>query len=130
MNSITKQLWPNVGHYTRKIIVESVEPAVKSALEGYGLSGFRDSRYSVYLFHPFQHILGGVGTREPIQQQSLLHFTRISSLFYTVHEFGFQCSAHLGGNSIGFFGRLNHGLNHRLVLRMRLGHDLGGQKTY
>ena len=28
---------------------------------------------------------------------------------------------HLGGNSIGIFGRLNHGLNH-------LGHDLGGQK--
>ena len=44
MNSITKQLWPNVGHYTRKIIVESVEPAVKSALEGYGLSGFRFER--------------------------------------------------------------------------------------
>ena len=44
MNSITKQLWPNVGHYTRKIIVESVEPAIKSALEGYGLSGFRFER--------------------------------------------------------------------------------------
>ena len=42
MNSIMKQLWPNVGHYTRKIIAESVEPAVKSALEGYGLSGFRE----------------------------------------------------------------------------------------
>ena len=39
----------------------------------------------------------------------------------------------LGGNSIGFFGRLNHGLNHGLnhflVLENDLGHYLGGQKT-
>jgi len=41
INSIIQQLWPNVGHYTRKVIAESVEPAVKGALEGYGLSGFR-----------------------------------------------------------------------------------------
>lgn len=41
INSILQQLWPNVGHYTRKIMTESVEPAVKSALEGYGLGGFR-----------------------------------------------------------------------------------------
>ncbi len=33
-----------MGHYTRKVIAESVEPAVKSALEGYGLGGFRFER--------------------------------------------------------------------------------------
>lgn len=36
-----QQLWPNVGHYTRKIIAESVEPAVKNALESYSLGGFK-----------------------------------------------------------------------------------------
>lgn len=41
INSILHQLWPNVGHYTRKIIAETVEPAVKSALDGYGLAGFK-----------------------------------------------------------------------------------------
>lgn len=35
------QVWPNVGHYTRKIISESVEPAVKTALESYSLGGFK-----------------------------------------------------------------------------------------
>ena len=30
-----------MGHYTRKIIAETVEPAVKSALDGYGLAGFK-----------------------------------------------------------------------------------------
>lgn len=41
INSIIQQLWSNVGHYTRKIISDSVEPAVKSALDGYGLGGFK-----------------------------------------------------------------------------------------
>ena len=41
INSILKQLWPNVGHYTRKVIAESVEPAVKAALDNYGLTGFK-----------------------------------------------------------------------------------------
>ena len=41
INSILQQLWPNVGHYTRKIIAETVEPAVKAALDGYGLAGFK-----------------------------------------------------------------------------------------
>ena len=44
INSIIQQLWPNVGHYTRKLISESVEPAVKGALEGYGLNGFKFER--------------------------------------------------------------------------------------
>ena len=44
INSIIQQLWPNVGHYTRKLISESIEPAVKSALEGYGLNGFKFER--------------------------------------------------------------------------------------
>ncbi len=44
LNSILQQLWPNVGHYTRSLISTSVEPAVKGALEGYGLSGFKFER--------------------------------------------------------------------------------------
>ena len=30
-----------MGHYTRKVIAESVEPAVKAALDNYGLTGFK-----------------------------------------------------------------------------------------
>lgn len=30
-----------MGHFTRKVIAESVEPAVKAAVEGYGLGSFR-----------------------------------------------------------------------------------------
>lgn len=41
INSVIQQLWPNVGRYTRKVITESVEPAVKGALEGYGLGNFK-----------------------------------------------------------------------------------------
>merc|ERR1719464_1355022 len=41
INSIIKQLWPNVGHYTRKIINDTVEPEVKKALNSYGLTGFK-----------------------------------------------------------------------------------------
>ena len=41
INSIIQQLWQNVGHYTRKVVNESVEPAVKSALDGYGMKGFK-----------------------------------------------------------------------------------------
>jgi len=41
INSIFQQLWPNVGHYTRRLIAETIEPAVKTALEGYGLAGFK-----------------------------------------------------------------------------------------
>ena len=44
VNAIIHQLWPNVGHYTRKLISESIEPAVKAALDGYGLKGFRFER--------------------------------------------------------------------------------------
>ena len=44
VNAIIHQLWPNVGHYTRKLISESIEPAVKAALEGYKLNGFRFER--------------------------------------------------------------------------------------
>ncbi|CAB4056391.1 unnamed protein product [Lepeophtheirus salmonis] len=41
LNSIIKQLWPNVGHYTRKLLSESIEPAVATALEAYKLNGFK-----------------------------------------------------------------------------------------
>lgn len=41
VNTIIQQLWTNVGHYTRKLIAESIEPAVRTALEGYKLNGFR-----------------------------------------------------------------------------------------
>ena len=41
INSIIHQLWQNVGHYTRKIINDTVEPEVKKALNGYGLTGFK-----------------------------------------------------------------------------------------
>ena len=36
-----QQLWPNVGRYVRNLINDSIEPAVKSALEGYGFGGFK-----------------------------------------------------------------------------------------
>ena len=41
INSIIQQLWPNVGHYTRKIINDTVEPEVKKALNAYNLTGFK-----------------------------------------------------------------------------------------
>jgi hypothetical protein len=41
INSIIQQLWRNVGHFTRKIIDETVEPEVKKALNGHGLTGFK-----------------------------------------------------------------------------------------
>merc|ERR1719376_130753 len=47
MNSILQQLWPNVGNYTRKVIAESVEPAVRTALEDYNLKGFKFEKVSL-----------------------------------------------------------------------------------
>lgn len=44
VNAIIYQLWPNVGHYTRKLISESIEPSIKTALEAYKLNGFRFER--------------------------------------------------------------------------------------
>ena len=41
INSIIQQLWPNVGHYTRKIINDTVEAEVKTALNNYNLTGFK-----------------------------------------------------------------------------------------
>ena len=41
INSIIQQLWPNVGHYTRKIINDTVEAEVKKALNIYNLTGFK-----------------------------------------------------------------------------------------
>ena len=34
-------MWPNVGHYTRSLINESIEPLVKDALASYGFGGFK-----------------------------------------------------------------------------------------
>ena len=45
INSITQQLWPNIGHYTRKIINEQVEPLVKTTLDSYGLGGFKFEKF-------------------------------------------------------------------------------------
>ncbi len=39
-----QRLWPNVGHFVRKTLMESVEPAVAKALDAYGLKGFRFER--------------------------------------------------------------------------------------
>lgn len=49
VNSILKQLWPNINEYVRNILFKTVEPAVKSALEGFKLKGFKFERDRVYL---------------------------------------------------------------------------------
>jgi hypothetical protein len=52
-----------VGHYTRKVIAETVEPAVKAALDGYGLAGFKFEKvtisqnfWSKFYYHALQHL--------------------------------------------------------------------------
>ena len=52
---ILKQVWPNVGHYVRNIIVESVEPGIRESLASYKLGGFKLDKISLgtivsYLF--------------------------------------------------------------------------------
>ena len=40
MLQILKQVWPNVGHYVKNIILESVQPGIREALKAYKLGGF------------------------------------------------------------------------------------------
>ena len=41
VNSIIQQLWPNIGHFTKKIISDRVEPNIQAQFESKGLSGFK-----------------------------------------------------------------------------------------
>lgn len=42
-----KQVWPNVGHYVKNIILESVQPGVREALKSYKLGGFSMDKISL-----------------------------------------------------------------------------------
>ncbi|XP_013167015.1 PREDICTED: extended synaptotagmin-2-B isoform X2 [Papilio xuthus] len=44
LNRILLQVWPNVNHYARTILKESIEPAVAESLANYKLNGFRFER--------------------------------------------------------------------------------------
>ena len=41
INSIIQQLWPNIGHFTRKIINEKVESKIRVQFENKGLNRFK-----------------------------------------------------------------------------------------
>ena len=41
INSIIHQLWPNIGHFTKKILSERVEPKLNAKFESMGISGFK-----------------------------------------------------------------------------------------
>ena len=41
INSIIHQLWPNIGHFTKKILSERVEPKLQAKFESMGISGFK-----------------------------------------------------------------------------------------
>lgn len=40
-------MWPNVGHYVRNIILESVQPGIRESLKGYKLGGFKMDKISL-----------------------------------------------------------------------------------
>ncbi|XP_050673440.1 extended synaptotagmin-1 isoform X9 [Leptidea sinapis] len=44
LNRILLQVWPNVNHYARTILKESIEPAVAESLANYKLQGFKFER--------------------------------------------------------------------------------------
>ncbi len=44
---ILSQVWPNVGHYARNIIIESVEPGIRESLASYKLGGFKLDKISL-----------------------------------------------------------------------------------
>ncbi|XP_072935916.1 NAD(P) transhydrogenase, mitochondrial [Epargyreus clarus] len=44
LNRILLQVWPNVNHYAKNILKESIEPAVAESLANYKLSGFKFER--------------------------------------------------------------------------------------
>lgn len=41
---IIKQVWPNVNHYAREIVRDSIQPALRTNLEKYKLTGFKFER--------------------------------------------------------------------------------------
>ncbi|XP_026324357.1 extended synaptotagmin-2-B isoform X1 [Hyposmocoma kahamanoa] len=44
LNRILLQLWPNVNHFTRTLLKDSIEPAVAESLANYKLQGFKFER--------------------------------------------------------------------------------------
>lgn len=44
---ILKQVWPNVGHYVRNIILEAVQPGIRESLKAYKLGGFKMDKISL-----------------------------------------------------------------------------------
>ncbi|XP_049822259.1 extended synaptotagmin-2 [Aethina tumida] len=44
LNRIIKQVWPNVNHYAREIVRDSIQPALRTNLEKYKLTGFKFER--------------------------------------------------------------------------------------
>ncbi|XP_015835626.1 extended synaptotagmin-like protein 2a isoform X1 [Tribolium castaneum] len=44
LNRIIKQVWPNINHYTRDLIRDTIQPILKESLETYKLSGFKFER--------------------------------------------------------------------------------------
>ncbi|KAF7284996.1 hypothetical protein GWI33_012316 [Rhynchophorus ferrugineus] len=44
LNRIIKQVWPNVNHYVRQLVRDSIQPALKENLEKFKLSGFKFER--------------------------------------------------------------------------------------
>ncbi|CAH2099809.1 unnamed protein product [Euphydryas editha] len=44
LNRILLQVWPNVNHYARSILKDSIEPAVAESLANYKLKGFKFER--------------------------------------------------------------------------------------
>jgi len=41
---ILRQVWPNVNHFAKTLIKETIEPNVRASLEAYKLNGFRFQR--------------------------------------------------------------------------------------
>ncbi|CAH2015977.1 unnamed protein product [Acanthoscelides obtectus] len=44
LNRIIKQVWPNVNHFVRQMVRDSIQPALRESLEKYKLSGFKFER--------------------------------------------------------------------------------------
>ncbi|CAH0557885.1 unnamed protein product [Brassicogethes aeneus] len=44
LNRIIKQVWPNVNHYVREIVRDSIQPILRTNLEKYKLNGFKFER--------------------------------------------------------------------------------------
>lgn len=41
VNKILRQVWPNVNHYAKALIKETIEPAIAESLAAYKMSGFQ-----------------------------------------------------------------------------------------